>query len=52
MCKTIVLDSYCNDITCMKRFDALKYPCDECYRKDCKEREYYEEKQVKSITKK
>lgn len=42
MSRTIQLDSYGNDITCMKNFDALKYPCDECDRVDCKERENYE----------
>lgn len=42
MCKTITLDLRGNDITCMKEFDALKYPCDECDREDCEERENYE----------
>lgn len=32
------------DIMCMKEFDALKYPCDECNRKDCEEREEYHKK--------
>lgn len=42
MSKLIQLDSYGNDITCMKEFDILKYPCDECDRSDCEERENYE----------
>lgn len=37
------LDSDGNDITCMKEFDALRYPCKECDREDCDEREKYEE---------
>ena len=42
MNKTITYDSQGNDITCMKEFDALLYPCKECNRTDCEEREYYE----------
>ena len=38
MSRTITLDSEGNDITCMKEFDALKYPCEECDRIDCEER--------------
>lgn len=45
MSKAIPLDSYGNDITCMKEFDALKYPYNECYITDCEEREYYEKTQ-------
>lgn len=41
MCKTITYDLRGIDITCMKEFDALKYPCKECDRKDCDEREEY-----------
>lgn len=37
-------DSYGNDITCMKNFDALAYPCKECDRTDCEERESYNDK--------
>lgn len=41
MSKTITYDSQGNDITCMKEFDALKYPCKECNIYDCEEREDY-----------
>lgn len=41
MGKSIRLDSDGSDITCMKEFDALKYPCDECIKEDCEEREEY-----------
>lgn len=43
MGRSIQLDSDGSDITCMKEFDALKYPCRECDREDCDEREEYEE---------
>lgn len=39
MNRSIQLDSYGNDITCMKEFDVLKYPCDECIKEDCEEKE-------------
>lgn len=39
MGKSIQLDLDGNDMTCMKEFDALKYPCRECDREDCDERE-------------
>lgn len=39
MSRSIQLDSDGNDITCMKEFDALKYPCDSCEISDCGERE-------------
>ena len=42
MSKTITYDSQGRDITCMKEFDALKYPCQECDIEDCEERENYE----------
>lgn len=42
MNRSIQLDSDGNDITCMKEFDALKYPCDSCAIADCEEREDYE----------
>ena len=42
MSRSIQLDSDGNDITCMKEFDALKYPCDSCDKEDCEEREDYE----------
>ena len=35
----LTYDSQGKDITCMKQFDVLKYPCDEFNIKDCKERE-------------
>ena len=38
MSRTITYDSHGKDITCMKEFDALKYPCEECDREDCEER--------------
>lgn len=39
MSKTITYDSQGRDITCMKEFDALKYPCRDCDRDDCEEGE-------------
>ena len=42
MSKTITYDSQGRDVTCMKEFYALKYPCKECDRDDCEERENYE----------
>lgn len=44
MRKSIQLDSDGNDITCMKEFDALKYPCRECNIEECDEREICENK--------
>ena len=41
MSRTITYDSQVNDITCMKEFDPLKYPCKECDRTDCEGREEY-----------
>lgn len=41
MSRSIQLDSNGNDITCMKEFDVLRYPCDGCTREDCEEREEY-----------
>lgn len=38
----ITYDLRNRDITCMKEFDALKYPCRECDRPDCEEMEHYE----------
>ena len=43
MSRSIQLDSDGNDITCMKEFDALKYPCRECNKENCDEREEYKE---------
>lgn len=43
MGRTITYDSHGRDITCMKEFDALKYPYQECDMEDCEEREDYEE---------
>ena len=48
MSRTITLDYKGNDITCMKEFDALKYPCDACDIKDCPDREIYLDKENKS----
>ena len=42
MSRTITYDSQGKDITCIREFDALKYPCQECDRTDCEEREDYE----------
>ena len=42
MDRTIRLDSNGNDITCMKVFDALMYPCDACNIESCEDREIYE----------
>ena len=42
MSGTIMYDSQDRDITCIKEYDALKYPCRECDREDCEEREDYE----------
>lgn len=42
MARTISLDSDGNDITCMKVFDALAYPCSACDIEDCPYRETYE----------
>ena len=43
MDRTITLDCNGNDITCMKVFDALKYPCSACDIKDCPDRETYQD---------
>lgn len=45
MSKSIQFDLNGNDITCMKEFDALKFPCMECDKEDCDEREDYEKTQ-------
>lgn len=42
MSRIITYDSQGKDITCIREFDALKYPCQECDRTDCEEREDYE----------
>lgn len=42
MSRTITYDSQGNNITCTKEFSALLYPCKECDRADCEEREDYE----------
>lgn len=47
----ITYDSQGNDITCMKEFDALKYPCKECDRTDCDNREEYKEGELCIFTK-
>lgn len=41
MSRSIQLDSGGNDITCMKVFNALKCPCQQCDREDCDEKEEY-----------
>lgn len=46
MSRSIQLDSDGNDITCMKEFDALKYPCRECSRENCDEKEKYKEESI------
>lgn len=46
MSRSIQLDSDGNDITCMKEFDALQYPCRECDMEDCEEREKYKEESI------
>lgn len=43
MSRTITLDFDGNDITCMKIFDALAYPCSACDNEDYPDRETYEE---------
>ena len=35
MGRIIMYDSQGRDITCMKEYGALKYPCRECDRTDC-----------------
>lgn len=44
MSRLIQINSDGNDITCMKEFDALKYPCRECDREECNERENYDKR--------
>ena len=39
MSRIISFDSEGNDITCMKEFDALAYPCSACDNEDCPDRE-------------
>ena len=41
MSRTVSFDNNGNDITYMKVFDALAYPCDACDIKDCPNRETY-----------
>lgn len=43
MDRTISFDCDGNDITCMKVFDALEYPCSACNNKDCPDRETYKD---------
>lgn len=42
MSRTIILDCDGKNITCMKEFDALEHPCDDCDIKDCLDREIYD----------
>ena len=44
MSRIITCDLQGRDITCMKEFDILKYPCNECDIEDCEERENYEDR--------
>lgn len=41
MNRTLTYDSDGNDITCIKEYTALKYPCRECGRADCVNNENY-----------
>ena len=43
----LTYDSKGRDITCMKEFSALKYPCRECNVIDCDEREEENMKKMK-----
>jgi hypothetical protein len=45
MSRIISFDFEGNDITCMKEFDALVYPCSACDNEDCPDRETYEDVQ-------
>lgn len=40
MSRIISFDSEGNDITCMKEFDALEYPCSACDNEDCPDRDW------------
>ena len=42
MDRIITFDCEGNDITCMKVFDALMYPCNVCNIEDCPDREIYD----------
>lgn len=50
MSATLTFDIYGNDITCMKEYDALLHPCNECDNYDCEDREVYEEDQNRRQT--
>lgn len=41
MDRVISFDLDGNDITCMKVFDALEYPCSACNIEECPDREIY-----------
>ena len=45
MSRIVSFDSEGNDITCMKEFDALAYPCNACDNEDCQDRETYWDKE-------
>ena len=45
MSRIISFDSEGNDITCMKEFDALEYPCNACDNENCPDRETYWDKE-------
>ena len=42
MDRVISFDCDGNDITCMKVFDGLEYPCSACDIKDCPDRDSYD----------
>ena len=43
MSRIISFDSEGNDITCMKEFDALAYPCSACDNENCPNRDWDKE---------
>ena len=43
MSAVLTFDIYGNDVTCVKEYDALLYPCKECDNYDCEDRETYED---------
>lgn len=49
MDRTISFDCDGNDITCMKVFDALAYPCSACDIEDCPDREIYKDDEEQRI---
>lgn len=51
MDRIMTFDAEGNDITCMKTFDVLLYPCDACSNVDCPDRETYVNKKPFENTK-